>query len=452
MPLNSIARTLLPEGLMIVFFAVQAFGGTPLIEASKKLDKAALRALIQQEAANLNARDGDGSTALQWAAYRDDRESVELLIRAGADVNAASDLGVTPLWAASQNGSAEIVRLLLEAGASPDAPQLSGETPLMTASRSGFPEVVELLLAKGADPDARGARAQTALMWACAQSRPQVVKILLAHGADINLRSASWSEMMAVPPHGFPGYNRLIPHGGNTALLFAARAGDVASAKLLVDAGADVNDVDAWGVSSTVLAAHSGFGKLVEYLLAQGADPNLAEAGFTALHLAIMRRDEKMAGDLLSHGADPDAPLKVWTPTRRGSSDYHFQPELVGATPFWLAARFNQPAVMRLLAEKGADPSVVHRSESVKTDGLKWPREIRDTTALTAALGLGGGTAWVEPAQEEREALMLDTVKTAVELGVDVNAVGNDGKTALDIAKARKYESVVAYLNEKGAR
>lgn len=450
MPLNTIGRFLLPAGLMLAVGAAQAFG-TPLIEAAKKLDKAAMRALVQQ-AADVNERDGDGSTALLWASYKDDVESVELLVRAGADVNAATDLGVTALWAASQNGNAAIVRLLLDAGARPDVPQLSGETPLMTASRSGFPEVVELLLAKGADPNVRATRNQTALMWACAQSRSEVVKILIAHGADINLRTDSWSEMMAVPPHGFPGYNRMIPHGNNTALLFAARAGDVASAKLLLDAGADVNDVDASGISATVFAAHSGFGDLVEYLLAKGADPNLAEAGFTALQIAIMRRDEKMARDLLSHGADPNTPLKVWTPTRRSSNDLNFQPELVGATPFWLAARFNQPSVMRLLAEKGADTSVVHRSETVLTDGLKWPREIEETTALLAALGAGGGRAWVDAPRGNREPMILETVKAAAELGVDVNALDHDGKTALERAKQSKYESVVAFLQQNGAR
>src|SRR4029077_16143939 len=130
--------------------------------------------------------------------------------------------------------------------------------------------------------NAHAARGQTALMWAVAQRHPDVVKVLLAHGADVQARSEVWSQVMAVPPHGLPQYNRSIPHGGDTALMFAARVGDLASAKHLVAAGADVHDADAWGVSATVLAAHSGYRDIVEYLLDKGADPNAATAGFTA--------------------------------------------------------------------------------------------------------------------------------------------------------------------------
>src|SRR5258706_4355853 len=313
---------------------------------------------------NVNAAEGDGSTALHWASYRDDVESAGLLIRAGANVNAANDLGVTPLWTASLNGSAAMVRSLLEAGANPNAALLAGETPLMVAARSGYPGIVEQLIAKGANVNARGARAQTALMWAVAQKHPDVVKALLAHGAGVEARSEIWSQGMAVPPHGYPGYNRASPHGGDTALMFAARVGDLDSARLLVAAGANVNDAEAWGVSATTLAAHSGFRELVEFLLEKGADPNAAGAGFTALHIAIMRRDEKMVSALLAHGADPNAPLRTWTPTRRSSRDFYFEPVLVGATPFWLAARFSQPGVMRLLARHGADPLFVHHSDS----------------------------------------------------------------------------------------
>ena len=439
-------RRLIP---LLAVFLIGAAGRPPLIEAARNADRQAVRALIQKKA-DVNLAEGDGTTALHWASYRDDGEIADLLIRAGARVNAANDLGATALWLASQNGSAAMVRRLLQAGADPNLALLVGETPVMVASRSGNPDVVEQLIAKGANVNARAARGQDALMWAVAQKHADVVKVLLAGGADVHARSEAWSDVMAVPPHGLLEYNRAIPHGADTALMFAARVGDLSSARLLVAAGADINDADAWGVSALVLAAHSGFRDLVEFLLEKGADPNAAAAGFTALHEAIMRRDERLATALLAHGADPNARLQTWTPTRRSSADWNFAPELVGATPFWLAARFAQPNVMRLLQQHGADPLLVHHASYHAGDPATPRTEL--TTALMAATGMGGGTAWVQPARAEREAPMLEAVKLAVELGVDVNATNTDGRTALDAAAALKYQSVVEFLVEHGAR
>lgn len=426
----------------------------PLITAARNTDREAVRRLVQQKV-DVNAAEPDGTTALHWASYRDDGESAEVLIKAGANVNAANDLGATPLWTASLNGSAAMVRRLLQAGANPNAALLLGETPLMVASRSGNADVVEQLLAKGANVNARAARGQTALMWAVAQEHPAVVKVLLANRADVHARSESWRQMEAVSPHGALEYNREIPYGNNTPLMFAARVGDLASAKLLVAAGANVNDQDAWGISVVTLAAHSGFLDLVEFLLDEGADANKSEAGFTALHAAIMRRDEPLVRTLLAHGADPHARLQTWTPTRRQSSDLHFEPELVGATPFWLAARYSEPNVMRWLVELGADPLFVHRSDRIVDgkEGRAYDHKYEATTALMAAVGMGGGgNAWVPLDRSQREALMLDTAKLAIELGVDVNAVNTDGRTALDAAKALKFETVVTYLVSNGAK
>jgi uncharacterized protein len=448
----------LTRRLTLTALAVSLFGITsgldastsrpPLLDAARNGDKDALRALLQKKV-DVNVPEADGTTALHWASYRDDLESADLLIRAGANVNAVNDLGVTALWAASENGSAAMVRRLLDAGADPNFALLAGETPLMVAARSGFAEVVEQLLAKGANVNAHGARAQTALMWAVSQKHPEVVTALLAHHADVQLRSEIWSDVMAVPPHGFLEYNKAIPHGGETALMFAARVGDLASARLLIDAGANVNDQDAWGVSATVLAVHSGFRDLAELLLDKGADPNRAEGGFTALHEAIMRRDEKMVAALLAHGADPNAPLRTWTPTRRSSRDFHFEPSLIGATPFWLAARFDEPGVMRLLVSKGADATFVHHADYVAE---KHKRRTETATALMAALGMGGGTsAWVQAPRREREALTLEAVKFAAGFGMDVNTANSDGRTALDAAKALRYDTVVKFLVEKGA-
>lgn len=408
-----------------------------------------LRALIQKKV-DVNAPDGDGTTALHWASYRDDLESVELLIRAGAHVDAANDLGATPLWNASLNAGAPLVKVLLQAGANPNLALLPGETPLMVASRSGKADVAELLLQGGAKVNAHAARGQTALMWAASQRHPAVVNVLLAHGADIRARSEVWSQMMAVPPHGLPLYNRVVPHGGDTALLFAARAGDLTSAKLLVDAGADVNDADAWGVSATMMAAHAGFADVVELLLERGADPNVTKPGFTALHAAIMRRHGGMVAALLGHGANANAPIQAWTPTRRSSRDYNFAPELIGASPYWLAARFNEPDVMRVLLKHGANPLFVHHANYHADEPVE-PRS-HITTALLAATGMGGGVAWVQPDRREREPLMLEAVTIALEHGVDVNAANTDGRTALDVARALKFESVVKFLVDHGAR
>jgi len=430
-----------------------AAGRAPLVEAAKSGDAAAVRALLENKA-DVNVADGDGTTALHWASYRDDLESADVLIRAGARVNAATDLGVTPLWNASVNASEAMVRRLLQAGADPNAALLAGETPVMAAARSGSPAVVELLAAKGANVNAHGARGQTALMWAVAQQHPDAVKALLARGADVRARSDVWTEVMAVPPHGHLDYNRAIPHGGDTALMFAARVGDLASARLLVAAGANVDDADAWGVSATTVAAHAGHRDLVDFLLDRGADANAARAGFSALHAAIMRRDERMVVALLAHGANVNMPVESWTPTRRSSKDFHFSPELVGATPLWLASRFGGPALMRLLLERGADPLVVHHGDHVVEGrgGTGFQHRKDATTMLMAAVGMGGGEAWITPERDEREALTLEAVKLVVERGVDVNAANLDGRTALDAAKALKYQSVVDYLVEKGAR
>jgi ankyrin repeat protein len=153
---------------------------------------------------------------------------------------------------------------------------------------------------------------------------------------------------------------------------------------------------------------------------------------------------------LLGHGADANAPLRVWTPTRRSSKDFNFAPELVGATPFWLAARFTVPDVMRLLLAHGAEPRVIHRADYHADDPVE--RRTQITTAVMAATGMGGGTAWVQPDRQQREALMLEAVTLAAEQGIDLNATNTDGRTALDAARALKFERVAKFLADRGAR
>ena len=300
--------------------------------------------------------------------------------------------------------------------------------------------------------NAHGARGQTALMWAVAQKHPDVVNVLLAHGADVHARSDVWSQMMAVPPHGYLPYNKAIPHGGDTALLFAARVGDL-HPRSCSSPPARTSTTPTRGASApTTLAAHSGFRDLVEFLLDKGADPNAATAGFTALHEAIMRRDEKMVARCSRTAPIANAPLQTWTPTRRSSDDFNFAPELVGATPFWLAARFTQPAVMRRSSKQGADPLFVHHGERV-VEGRGEAFEHRNdaTTALMAAVGMGGGKLG-SPRPREREALTLEAVKLASSLALTSTP---PTRTAARRSMRRgplSTDTVVAFLVEKGAR
>ena len=463
-------------GCGIVGLAAGAFAADqPLADAARNADWGVVRALVEQ-GADVTARQGDGATALHWAAYWDEVELVDLLIRGGADVNAANDLGVTPLWTAAENRSPAMVRRLLDAGANPNAQLLSGETPLMTAARVGARDVARQLLEAGADVAAAGGRRQTALMWAVAQRHPEVVEALLAHGAAVDARSDVWTEVVKTTPEPWnPEYVTEIPQGGYTPLLFAARVGDLDSAKLLVAAGADVNDQPPYGTSATVVAAHSGHRDVAVFLLEQGADPNADDAGYTALHAAILHKDARLVRALLDHGASPQATVRSSTPVRRDAVDFFLHPSYVGATPFWLAARFNAPDIMRLLLDRGADPLVAHRPKY-------WPGSlsIRDervqveegaTTALMAATGLGGRDPLFSvdrldriaesapvrstrrgPDPALRERMMLDAVTVAAEQGIDVNVANAAGNTALHAAAGGGYDSVVEYLVVRGAR
>jgi ankyrin repeat protein len=458
-----------------------AAGGRDLrvVNAAKNADWPSVHALVKQ-GIDVTAPQADRTTALHWAAYWDNRETADLLIRAGASVGAANDLGATPLWLAAENGSAAMARRLLAAGANPNAALLSGETILMTAARTGNLDVVRQLLAKSADVNAKEqARGQTPLMWAVAQQHPDVVEALLKYKADVHARSKTWTQTVKTAPEAYndPEYIIDIQQGGYTPLLFAARVGDLASAKLLVAAGANVNDAAPYGTSAMVVAAHSGHADVAMFLLEAGGDPNAVGAGYTALHASILHKDEKLVRALLAHGANPNAPVLRSTPTRRDSVDFHLPPAFIGATPFWLAARFSAPKIMRLLAEHGADPLFVQYlafwgGAPAPIAQLPWVEE-GATTTLMAAAGMGGRSqsplfaidrlgrlAEDAPVRSTRrepdpvmlEALTLEAVQVAAGLGVDVNAANAEGNTALHAVAARGYDTVVKFLVEKGAR
>lgn len=463
---RSAARHVLAVGLALALTGAGGVDSPPVVDAAKNQNWDRVRSLLE-EGADVNAEYGDGTTALHWASYWNEAGAAELLIRAGADVNAANDLGATPLWPACQNGSAEMVRLLLEAGAEADAELVSGESLVMTASRSGNPEVVALLLRNGADPGGGATRGQTALMWAAAEDHPEVVGLLIEHGADVHARTEVRRQLMKADKDqdSHPDYQMWVEMGANTPLMFAAREGSAASAELLVEGGADVDYENAFGMSPIVLAVHGGNPEVVEYLLTAGADPDADGAGHTALHAAVIRGDEESARILLEHGADPEVRVTRDTPTRRQSNDFHFHKALIGATPFWLAARSKQPALMRLLAEHGADPMVVndvtYPSGSSQAGDEYTITEEGPTTALMAAVGMGGhhnralidrnrgSPGFYLPPRHEREARTLEAVRVAVELGVDPMRANGNGRTALQHVRDLEYESVVEFLETR---
>jgi len=403
-----------------------------LVDAVKNRDRTAVRSLMEQHV-NVNAPQADGTTALAWAANRDDLETADLLIRAGAKVNLANDYGVTPLSLACTNRNAAMVERLLNAGADPNAALSTGETPVMVCARTGNVETVKLLLSHGADPNAKETQqGQTALMRAVAEKHPEVVRELIDRGADVRARSK----------------------GGFTALLFAGQQGELASARMLLAAGADVNEKTPTNGTALVVAAASGREEFGIFLLENGADPNAADAyGVTALHYAIPRgiagidsvsivfrpysdvpraNMTELVKALLAHGANPNVQIaKDFPPYSR--SPYALQTSLVGVTPFLLAAAAADVALMRILLGGGADPHVKSKDGS---------------TALIMASGVGRID---DRENNQDDANALEAAKLALMLGDDINAANARGRTALHGAAGIGANGLARFLVERGA-
>ena len=460
-----------------------------LVNAAKQGDREAVRSLLQ-ERADVNAAQPDGETALHWAANRDDLEMADLLIRAGANVNAANDYGVTALSLACASRTSGMVERLLQAKADPNLALWTGEAPLMTCARTGNLDAVKALLAHGADVNAKESeKGQTALMWAVANKHPEIAQALIARGADVHARSKVFPvpEPFLVPctpaspcasgrtdgstyP---PGVRFPKTEGGFTPLLFAAQQGDIESARILLAAGADVNESTPEEGSALVVASASGHEKLALFLLDNGADPNAKDAfGITPLHYAIhegmlaisvykpsptdqfgwLRHNMlELAKALLAQGADPNARIAhdfppydyVLLSRSRGLDLQQFS--LVGATPFFLATASADLGLMRVLVEGRANARVGTQ------DG---------NTPLLVAAGMGherggygfGGQAGVEYQQgADEQKRILEAVKLALELGGDVNVVNERGQTALHAATFMGFADVIRFLAEKGA-
>lgn len=441
--MNPIIRNLIAPLIFLLTVSAPLFAQQDLrlIAAVTDQDGAAFRTMLDL-GADVNTVEVDGTTALHWAAHRNNLEMTTSLLTAGADPSANNRYGVAALSLAAVNGNPEIVRLLLEAGADPNTAMAENETVLMTAARTGVVEVVELLIAQGAEVNARETwRGQTALMWAAAEGNLAVTEELLAHGADVKARSDR----------------------GFTPLLFASREGKVDLIRPLLSAGADVDEAlpsraaeqtengqsmaAQTGITPLLLAAGSAHYELAAILLEEGADANGAPLGWTALHQLSWVRKAGLAGSnnpapdgtgamgslefarkLVEHGADLNALVTEKPPAGITSLN------MKGGTPFLLAARTADADLMSLLAEMGADPLLPNENHS---------------TPLMVAAGLGTSSPGEDPGTELE---VLEAVNVALKLGGDINAVDDYGETAMHGAAYKHLPKVVQYLSDSGAQ
>ena len=463
---NSLSRLvgLAAGGLLFTSAAASAQGpDLRLIDAAKRQQAAVVAAFLDAvdapDGIDVNASQPDGATALHWAAYHDDLETVRRLADAGAAAAAANDLGVTPLALACGNGSPGMVRLLLAAGADPAAAVETGETVLMTCARTGNAEAVRRLVDAGAGVNARESlEQQTALMWAVAQGHADVVQLLIDGGADVGARSRARRLVISRRLQSELRYGELGRNygtdaeetqvGGFTPLLFAARHGDAGVARRLLDAGADVNDTAPDGASALVVAAHSGHRELVLALLERGANPNASAAGYAALHAAVLTGDLAVVEALLASGASPNAQVTLATKVTRNGQVLMLGEHLLGATPLALAAKFTEVDIMQALVKAGADVRLPLKNgwtPLMLAAGAGWRYAVWDRRERT----LHKTPAF--QAQMYDEAGTRDAVRFLLDRGASVNAVDEDGNTALHYVVDKGFDSVVELLVGHGA-
>jgi uncharacterized protein len=475
-------RTAITTGLLLLMLSTSGLAAavnTPLVDAAKAANWNVVRSLLAQGARGeiVNASDADGTRPLHWAVRADELEIAELLLKGGADASAVNRLGVTPLYMAAQNGNAAMMRKLLSAGANANqVDQTTGETILMVATRSGSAEAVRTLLDAGANPNATEPQLQVSpLMLAAEAGFANTVRALLDHEADVRARTRTGatpaprlpcvdrpgcgSHGVGIIRGGLPerGSRAPIP-GSMTPLMYAAREGHIDVARMLLAAGANVNEVDKNDISPLFMAISNNHIAMARFLIEKGADINAKDwYGRTPLFAAVEIRnvdlhyvtfqhmltaeDRKEALEfirfLLDKGVDPNIRVKEVPPLRRwmyllgGSLAWV---DFTGQTPFLLASLSGDVTTMRLLLERGADPKIT-------TDG--------GTNALMAAAGVN----WVvNQTYTEGEQTLLEAVKLCFELGMDVNATNTMGLTAAMGAANRGSDAIIEFLASKGSR
>jgi ankyrin repeat protein len=444
---------------IVIVTAVATLGaaagsGVSLIDAVKGGNRSAVRTLIAQKS-NVNVAEPDGMTPLHWAVRGGDVDMAGLLLRAGANAKAANRYGITPILLAAENGDARLVQMLVKAGADPNSRMPEGQTALMTAARTGSADAIKVLVEAGADVNAREDwQGQTALMWAAAHNNAAAVTTLIALGADRNAKS----KLLSFPEFKWETsgmVTTILPRGGWTPLMYAARDGALEAAAALADARADLNVTDPDGTTALAFAIINAHFDTAKVLVEKGADPNIADVtGTAALYAAVDMHtmapmlsrpapklvDKIDAGELvnvlLAHGANPNARLKRPTIGRHHllTGDASLGE---GTTPLMRAAKSNDIAVMKALLDAGADPSLTLKDR---------------TTPLMVAAGGGAVVGAYANAIPVTEDTSIQAIRFCLERGVDVNAFNTNGQTALHLAVQRGAEKVVRFLAQNGAK
>jgi len=472
--------------------APQGDGATALHWAVFRSDKELVDLLIRA-GANPKAANRDGATPLWLASVNGDAAIVEALIQGGADPNEHLPLGRTPLMEASRTGNVDAMKVLLDHGAEINAKEtLRGTTPLMWAADQGHAPAIQLLLQRGADIKARSNPAERGRGPALGKSsdpRKQVAaqgaalaagqaspplgagRVGAAGGRGAQGRGrgrggrgaagaaaadgtgqADFADDATAAAFGFGGFGRgraVVKDGGElTPLVYAVRSDDLDSVKVLLAAGADVNQVTGYGWSPLLVATQNRYYKLGAYLLDHGADVNLTnKGGWTPLYLATDNRNIE-SGDypvrkpdmdhldfiklLLDHGADVNARMKDSTETRTVFTNQWLDEN--GATAFLRASQSGDITLMKLLLAHGADPKI---------------ETVLHVTALQVASGIG----WVEGITYEwSPEQTLEAVKLLLDLGLDPNAQADTGRVALHGAAHKGATAVVQVLVDHGAK